>query len=80
MTVARNFMENATKFLEATQRSFHLKKPHVGWGFSQEIKKTIPKGDYVVVEPDDRDDKRMIISKKGSYEMYAISKASIPKG
>ena len=79
MSVANDFMKNATKFLEATQRSFHLKKPVNGWGFSQNVKKTIPKGHYVVVEPDDRDDTRMIVSKKGSYEMYAISKASIPR-
>jgi hypothetical protein len=72
-------MEKATKFLEATQKSFHLKKPIMGWGFTKEERKTIPKGDYVVVEPDDRDPSRMIITKKKSYEMYAISKQDIPK-
>lgn len=79
MSRSLNFMEKATKFLEASQRSFHLKKPVMGWGFTEEKRKTIPKGDYVVVEPDDRDDTRMIITKKKSYEMYAISKQDIPK-
>jgi hypothetical protein len=78
MSRANIFMEKATKFLEASQKSFHLKKPIMGWGFSENIKKTIPAGDYVTVEPDDRDQTRMIIAKKKSYEMYAISKRDIP--
>lgn len=79
MSRSTQFMQKATKFLEASQKSFHLKKPVMGWGFTEDSRKKIPKGDYVVVEPDDRDASRMVITRKKSYEMYAISKSDIPK-
>jgi len=79
MSRSIQFMKKATRFLEASQKSFHLKKSVMGWGFTENIRKTIPKGDYVVVEPDDRDESRMIVTKKKSYEMYAISKSDIPR-
>lgn len=74
------FMKSAIGFFEARNKSFHLKKPIIGWGFTKNEKKNIPAGDYVVVEPDDRDSNRMIISKKKSFEMYSIHKSDIPKG
>ena len=80
MSHASKFMKNAVGFFEAHNKSFHLKKPVMGWGFTTDTKKSIPAGDYVIVEPDDRDKNRMVISKKKSFEMYSIHKSDIPKG
>lgn len=79
MSRANSFMKKATQFLETTQRSFYLKKPVLGWSFTEDERRTIPKGDYVVVEPDDRSEDRMIVSQKKTYHLYSISKHDIPK-
>ena len=79
MSLSFDFINKSINFFEAVNRSFKIKSPVLGWEFTQDKKKNIPPGKYVVIEPDDRDKSRLVISRKGSYEMYAIAKSDIPK-
>ena len=78
MSHAKDLFAKMHSFLETSSKSFRLPKGANGWGFTEPGKKKIPSGNYVVVEPDDRDKTRVIISKKGSYEMFAIKRSDIP--
>lgn len=78
MSLCEDFMKRSINFFETNNKRFKIKSSIVGMGFTSNKEKHIPPGEYIVVEPDDRDKSRIVIVKKDSYEMYSIPKSSIP--
>lgn len=70
-----NLIQESIKFFSEANKSFKLKKPVQGVSFTHSKKElTIPAGNYVIVDTDDRDISRYIVANKADQELYAISK------
>lgn len=78
MNKATEFVRTATKVFEKHNSVFHLGKETPGVSFTHNEPRPIPAGDYTIIEPDSRDDNRVIIIDTKNYHMYAIAKKFIP--
>ena len=79
MSYARQLSEKVYQFLEVNGSHFTLSRDAPGWKFISNEKTKVPKGTYVTVASDALDEKnRVLVSKKGSFEMYSMLRSDIP--
>ena len=78
MSYASTFIAKGTKVLEQRNTSFYLSEPVPGVSFTDEEPRVLRAGRYVVVEPDSRDNRRMIVVNVKNNRMYAVNRRMIP--
>ena len=77
MSKSADMIRSSMAMLEVTAKKFTLRQATPGVSFDDEEKVMIPSGSYVVVEPDDRDKDRVIVSNSKTFELYSIGKSHI---
>ena len=77
--MSQEFFQKAVSVFEKRNSTFHLGKEISGVSFTHNEPRAIPAGSYSIVEPDSRDDSRVIIVNIKTYNMYSISRKLIPK-
>jgi hypothetical protein len=74
MGQAHDFLKKSAPILEQRKPTFYVGSPIKGVGFTYETPHMIPPGHYVILEPDSRDNARVIIMNTETYRMYALDK------
>jgi hypothetical protein len=75
---AEHFIQKMTRVFEQHGHSFTFTQNTPGYSFTHDEKRTIPAGKYTVIEPDTRDNSRVIVINSKTYDMYAVQKRLIP--
>lgn len=73
MNKSQLIIKRSIKVFEAAKK-FKIKEPTMGVSFVKNKPIKIPVGTYTIIEPDDRDRKRVIIANVANQELYAIKK------
>ena len=71
---AENFMAKASRSFETKKPKIRLGIPTPGVSFTYDEPRTVPAGEYLVMEPDTRDNRRMVLLNTATYRMYTIEK------
>jgi hypothetical protein len=81
MNETQKIFEKMYDLLEVTgKKRFTLKRETPGTDFDVERPVKIPPGEYIVVDSDDRNSKRVVISNVKNFNLYALDKKQIKIG